>query len=397
LELLENLKVLELSVALDTKRGLMSFLGSFTVPKGLQTIKLNLHEISWKFLKGSNFNLDNQFFESNAECQLFYKKWSQITQLNSLTICFAESEGNNTRISVNFLLPLLKNLSSLSKFYFANETNPSPSKKNAVDFSLLWQALSHLQPTLKTIYIESPSILLHEMTNSVLSDQKILQKCGLCGNIFGDKNLPSLLRLFPKLMAPNEHKKSQLDLESLRVENKDSFLQILKELNHLPRGLNLSIDISVRSLTSEDFVESLLDVLPSMVKDSFLKLSFSNVAIMEASLLKEMIERLVKCEISDLVKIVDKRENVLFFGDALYVRDRAMKDEERVSSSGNGDEGNFLEFCEMFDDEDFDEDASEEEEEEESEIDNFLTGPPPAGFDDDFDEDEFDDDQEDDF
>jgi hypothetical protein len=371
---LENLRVLELSFLLDTEASLRSFLKSFAIPKTLATIKLNFHEMSWKFLQPSMTNINNFNFESSAELALFYAEWTKLTSLNSLTVCFVESEENNTRLNLAFLIPLLKNLPCLTKFYFANETGSLDRLKNPTDFDLLWQAFAHLGSTLKTLYVETPAISLKNFGDSQYSEFSALQKCGLCGYISGDANFPNLLRLFQRGLA-HEHRKSQLEVESLLVATKESFSQIFQELIRPPQGLIFSIDLNVKNITGEEFVRALREFLPRVGKENFLKLSFTNVSTnMEIELLKELKEILRENEISKIIKILDKRGHYLHFGDALCMQTGALRDEDPVSSSGNGDnEGDFMDFSEIYED-DESEENEEEEDEEDFEMDDFFTG-----------------------
>ena len=383
---LESLRVLELSFLLDTEASLKSFLESFALPMALTTIKLNFHEMSWKFLKASTTNI-NFNFESCAELASFYAEWTKLTSLNSLTACFVESDENNTRLNIAFLIPLLKNLPCLAKFYFANETGSLDRLKNPIDFGLLWQAFTHFGSTLKTLYVETPALSLENFEDSQYSEFVALQKCGLCGNISGDGNLPNLFRLFQKGLA-HEGKKSQLEVESLLVKTKDSFSQIFQELVHLPRGLIFSIDLNVRNIAGEDFVSALREFLPRIRKENFLKLGFSNVLPnMEFELLKELNGILKENEISKIIKILDKRGHYIYFGDALCAQANALRDEEPVSSSGNGDNGgDFLDFSDIYEDEESEENDEEDGDEEDSEIDPFFADPGEHDMDDEEDE-----------
>lgn len=335
-EKLKNLNALELLINLDSKTDLLNFLQAFNLPQSLQTLKLIFHEIDWNsFVEDTPMNLHKIPQYTN-----FCEKWKNLTRLESLTVCFIESEPDDSNFNFSFVAPLLKNIPNLTKFYYANSNELFTKVKNALDFNLITDSISHLQSSLTTLYIETPSISLQNFTRLPLYEAGVLRKLGLCGTITGDNHLTEIFSISQNELGKNGAK-FNIELESLVADNKESFAQVLKGLGHISRGNRLSIEIDVRKIAFEDFVKALSGNIPYLKKRNFSKLSFSNIKDVKKGMKREMVSTLKQFEISNCIKISDRKGEIIFLGENFCENELAIEQDESFSEI-NGGEKDFL-------------------------------------------------------
>jgi len=331
---LENLHALEFSINLDTKTSLFSFLKSFSLPKSIHKIKFNFQGVTSSFAS-CDFN-SLKSFESKSECQKFYEKWQNLHNFKSLTMCFVEVDHHSCLLNLFFLIPLLKNLTALTELYFTNWCEPSSKEKHAIDFNVIWQAVGHLSSTLKTLYVESPIISLQNFLEnpSLRNSHYALQKLGLCGIITGDSKMQNLFQLFQK---HNAGASSQFEMDHLRTDSDESFVDLLRELSQISRQISVSLEIDVKKVSSENFVQTLCEFISKLDKRNFSKLHFFNLKSLDPHLMNQLKRKLMIYDISNIIKVSNNKGKVLFMGDFEYNIDDSSSHSENSSQEPDED------------------------------------------------------------
>jgi len=288
----------------------------------------------------------------------FCEKWKNLTRLESLTVCFIESQPGDSNFNFFFVASFLKNTPNLSKFYYANSNELFTKIENPLDFNLITESISHLQSSLITLYIETPSISLQNFTRLPLYEAGVLKKLGLCGTVIGDNRLTEIFSLSQNELGKNGAK-FNVELESLVADNKESFAQVLKGLAHISRGNCLSMEIDVRKINFEDFVKVLSGNIPYLKKRNFSKLSFSNIKDVKKGVKRELVSTLKQFEISNCIKISDKKGEIIFLGESFCRNELEIEQDESFSDINRGEKDFLWSGSEgSFDGEDFGEDES---------------------------------------
>jgi len=375
---LQNLHVIELLITLDTKTDLFTFLESFALPQSARTVKLIFHEIDWNSLAfdGNNNNTSAaNLLQSTPQYLTFCQKWKNLTQLDSLTVCFVESEADDANFNFNFVASFLKNIPNLSKFYYANSNECSIKSKNSIDFNLITQSISHLKSSLTTLYIETPAISLSNFARIPSHETStVLKKLGLCGTITGDTHLPEIFSLSHNELGKNGAK-FNLEVESLVVENKESFGQLMKGLSHVSRGLSISMEVDMRKVIFQDFVKGLTGTIPYLNKRNFSKLSFTNLKEVKSGVLKDLVGVLKRYEVANVMKIMDRKGETIFLGENFCKSEMEIEDGYQAIAKdfSNASMGSFEE-----------EEYSDFNEEESTDAYNFFLDQEDDDFDEDF-------------
>lgn len=329
---LKNLHTVEFLINLDAQTDLLNFLKAFNLPQSLHTTKLIFHEIDWNSLT-FNKKIPIEQIPSYLE---FCEKWKSLTNLESLTVCFIESQPDDSNFNYNFVASFLKQIPNLSKFYYANSNELLTKVKNPLDFNVITQSISHLQSSLTTLYIETPSISLENFNRIPLYEAGTLKKLGLCGNITGDTRLPEILSLSQNELGKNGAK-FNIELESLLVDSKESFAQLLKGLSHISKGSCISVEIDMRKVDFEGFVKTLCGAIPYLKKRNFSKLSFSNLKDINKGIRREMTSILKNYEISNCIKISDRKGEIIFLGDSFCKNELEIEQDESFSEINRGE------------------------------------------------------------
>jgi len=292
-----------------------------------------------------------------------------------LTVCFVESEVDDANFNFNFVASFLKNIPNLSKFYYANSNECSIKSKNSVDFNLITQSISHLKSSLTTLYIETPALSLSNFARIPSHETSTaLKKLGLCGTITGDTHLPEVFSLSHNELGKNGAK-FNLEVESLVVESKESFGQLLKGLSHLSRGLSISMEIDMRKVTFEDFAKGLTGAIPYLNKRNFSKLSFTNLKDIKSGILKDLVAVLKRYEVANVMKIMDRKGETIFLGETFCKSEMEIEDGYNAIAKdfSNASMGSFEE-----------EEYSDFNEEESTDAYNFFLDQEDDDFDEDF-------------
>lgn len=310
---LSKLRELDLSFNLNSPQCLTNFLKSFIVPKSIGSIKISFYEPKWSLFvknpKEVSTRKANIFTESNL-CSDFYKKWEDLKELTTLSLCFTEIEDYPLP-SFYFIIPLLAKLINLKSLYYANWHNIEVSKKKTLDFALLWNSIEHLKPTLKKLFIESYAISVRNFSN--MTERSNLEELGLCGFILGDDNMKSIFNLFSREQPlSNSSSKLHLELERLLIDNNEVFPRFLESLRYAPRNLEINLHVDVRKLNPESFSHTLCEVVPSLSRKESIVLFFTNIAQIEPPILKRLYSTLCEHQKFKNLIILDRSERELF-------------------------------------------------------------------------------------
>jgi len=259
--------------------------------------------------------------------------------LKSLSLCFAEID-NNSIPSLYFITPFLRNLSKLTILHYANWCNLDVGKKRVMDFNYLWQSLDHLKSDLKKLFVEGFAISLRKIPNEipVLAN---LEELGFCGFVLGDTNIKTLFKIFPRRNIQTQ-KKNLLEIERLVIDDNQTFTRFLENLSDIPRQLQVSLNVDVRKLEPEGFVESLCSIGPSLNKRGLNKLTFSNAPNIENESLDKLKRVLREHPIFVHLGIMNQNErNILKNPITQEDEERRNQVEEsprmRIEEEGNGE------------------------------------------------------------
>lgn len=315
---LHNLTTLDIAMNLNSFLSLNTFLQFFSVPKSIKLIKLNLYEILWKMAIPNIQELDlksNNIFRTTSLFTEFYKKWETLDNLQSLSLCFTESE-NYPLPSLYFITPILEKLVTLTSLHYANWYNFESGRKKALDINYLCQSVYHLRGTLQNLYLENYAISLRNLQSISLKGFN-LAEVRFCGFILGDNNLKSLFHLFhldkEKYSFPNPP--SKIEFERLLIDNEKTFPQFLESLQYIPRNLQVILNVDIRKITSEQFLKDLCHYLPLVPRKNSLALTFTNAINLHPPDLNCLIDALHNdCSFEKLL-ILDREENELFIHD----------------------------------------------------------------------------------
>ena len=277
---LQNLKNLDLTLKLDQKSTFSNFLNVFSLPKSMETVKVNFCNVNWKeFLsKSEQINLQSSdIFEQNSVCQEFYKTWAS-ENLQNLSLSFTDL-GKGSTCGLYFIAPLLKGLASLSTLTYSNWSSASPEEiEKATDFSYLWLIIANLK-SLKKLYINSSAISLQSFSHETsLENAPNLQELHLDGKTFGSEKLEDFLQYFQQKSLLSTPNSSLIIINHLFVGDSEAYNQILQTLSSQPkRNLYISINLNVKQIQPDIFIKEALKWLPSILKNERIKLTFFDV------------------------------------------------------------------------------------------------------------------------
>jgi len=283
LEYLDRIE--NMDIAFNFGESLLNFLEYFAIPKSIISLKLSFYETNWTRILVSSDELENMktlnAFESHPVCVNFYEKWRNLQKLECLALCFCERTSSMTP-SLYFATPIIKNLTSLKEFYFGNWVNNfsafpnTPEKIKALNLNYVWEALKHLKPSLKRLYIDSSAISLRKFPVEFKEEEKLsLEEFGLCGLVLGDLCIENFSKIFSKNLTDHA---SRLEIESIIVDNKKSMQKLMDLLMNLSKRVQVSVSIDLRNINSGDFIEVATEALQKIMKKrSHLKMDFNRI------------------------------------------------------------------------------------------------------------------------
>jgi len=315
---LNQLAILEISLNLSLIKNLQSFLECFTLPASIVNVKLNFHEVGLKKLLKEELESEIIRFEENTSYVKFCKNWKNLKNLNSLSLSFIEVDNESPLYELQFVIPILKELSTLSSLYYARWCDSESEIKDPIEFAQLWDSIMHLKKSLKVIYLETSAISFNNFSheNDVDALSSSLKVLGLCGKVTGDSNIHNIIKLLDK--RSSKSLTAQLEIESLMIDSKDSFEVFLRGLSMAPRDMILTINTNVSQICGKDFVNTLSKLASKIPKKRQLKLSFCNVPPIKTSFLKRLLVIFEKCNVLHYIKISDQRGRVLYAGTNWY-------------------------------------------------------------------------------
>jgi len=298
---LKYLENLELSLDLSSNQDLEIFLQNFSLPKSLKKVQLCFHAVNL-----SNFDP----YENNELFISFYQKWRNLHHLHTLSVSFFETKNSNPLFEIYLLLAILKNLSRLTSLYFSSWHDSEKHLETVpINFNDIWRSIDHLKPTLKTAYFESPFISINDLESE---DKSALQTLGLCGTVKGDIKFSNVLKL---LKSPENSQKSQVLIEALLIDRKESLGKILRELYYIPENMNITLNVNLKKISPRDFVKAVCQGPLKIRHKNNVKLSFSNVPKINPDAFGKILQNLETNGTLDCVKISDQRGNDLFLGE----------------------------------------------------------------------------------
>jgi len=295
---LNRIKTMDILINFGSSTNLLNFLEHFSIPEPIVSLKLSFYEADWSALLSSD-QLENlkthNVFENHPLCLNFYNKWQNLKNLESLSFCFCESNSNDTP-SLYFITPILKRLTALESFYFANwlnnfshtPTTLNSEKIKALNLYYLWKALAHLKTTLKKLYIDSSAISLRKFPSKFeLEDQEklCLKELGLCGLVLGDLCLEAL----SKTLVKNEEDSSpsRIEMESILIDNKESMMKVMDIIANISKKMRVSVSLDVRNIGQSDFMEMVMKDFVRLTSKSHITIDFHKIPELSDSELKD--------------------------------------------------------------------------------------------------------------
>ena len=327
-------------------------------------MKIALHEVTWAEIipdfRDVDLKTDNRFRYSNV-CVRFFDQWKNLPCLHSLSLCFAEDEKDSIP-SLYFTVLLLNRLHRLDMLHYSSWSSRESQKKKAFDFGYFWQEISGLRNRVKKIYIESYAITLRYLQD-YLHETTCLEELGLGGLVLGDTSLIKLLPLLKK-DGPHEPRRGVLDIQSLVVDDGESFWRFLENLKIMSRRSRIHLNVDIRKLESETFVESLCRSIKDMPTNKNLYLGFTNAKPIANSKLQGLSESLgLRRTFGDLVIVDQMGAKVLSYKQLegqTMLKDKIVKDMNFEKIPIGLEDGFSLESTDLS----FDEESSAEESDE---------------------------------
>ena len=321
LEHLEKLKSLKISVNLNSFQHFQNFLENFSLPKSLISLKLGFLEILWTNIlspKSHENTMKENPFEGIKICQRFYSQWENLHKLSQLSLCFTEVD-NSSRTALYFSAPIFKKLQKLQALSFSNWSSLKNVKKKPIDFNQLYSSISHLFSTLKCLQVDSYAISIRNFTFFENLNKPNLYEFNLSGFILGDTNLKELYKLIPRnkeisssCIIDDFQPQKSLEFDRIIVDNEDSFISLLQDLQYIPHYANVTLNFDVRKIPSEKFITNLSRVIPQIKRKRLARITFSHLSAV--STMKFGILCRLLCEnpkFQNLV-ILDRLENELY-------------------------------------------------------------------------------------
>ena len=361
---LHKLQSIDISINLSSPQSLKSFLRFYSLPKSIESVKIALHEVAWGEIipdfRDVDLKTENRFRCSNI-CGQFFEQWKNLPSLHSLSLCFAEDEADSIP-SLYFTVLLLNRLHRLDMFYYSSWSSRELQRRKAFDFGYFWQEISGLRSRLKKIYIESYAITLRHLKEYPHETTR-LEELGFNGFVLGDTSLTKLLPLLKK-DSPQELRRSVLDIQSLVIGDGESFQRFLENLKVVSRRSKIHLNVDIRKIEAEIFVEILCRSIEDMPTNKNLFLSFRNAKPIASIRLQDLSKSLgLRRTFGDLV-IVDQTRTKLFSYKQLegqpILKDEIMEDTNfKETHIGLEDEFSIESTDQSLDDELSDEESDE--------------------------------------
>ena len=348
---LRSLETIDMAFNLNSQALLSHFLEHFSLPKKILSLKISLYETDW------NNSEDNNLFENLQDFNQFYSQWNDLENLESLSLCFYET-GSLYTPTLYFISPILKRQRTLKSFYYANWCNALSEKIKPLDFSYLWQSISHLKGTIKKISVESFAISLRKFSRNLAQDDFQLHELSLCGFVFGDINLKNCINLF-KSAAPTVGMLA-LDIEHLVIDDENSFTEVLNTLRNASYKLQTFLNLDVRKLNGSDFVRIACKLIPLIPHKSPINLKFSQIPQLAPQDNKEFKRMLIEYSRSRRVESQEAQQ------------ERSYQQDCRLFEGFGGDTRNLYEgMLNLGDEEEEETEENLYEEEEEEDLEMF--------------------------
>jgi len=310
---LSKLKIYEASILLPSVTCFDSFLTSFTLPKMIKSVTLNLFEIPWTPYISKFPNVDFKFenpFTNDSKCVQFYESWKNLQSLDFLGLCLTETDRSASN-SLHFITPIFENLTRVNTIFFAQWHNMESGKRTAIDFGYMWKAIRHLNTTLENLYIEAYAVSLK---NLELGDyqQVSLKNVGISGYVLDSSKINHLIKLFGADQYIREMK-PHLELEKMVVDSEVELKEMMNSLKEIHHGFKLSLSMDIRKLTAKEFMNVIMElyrVQKSKIKN--ISLTFYSVKETEGTSFERLCSIICEQQLFGNVIIFNKEDEEIF-------------------------------------------------------------------------------------
>jgi hypothetical protein len=276
---LSQLLELKINLFWISKGYIIEFFRSFNIPQSLQKFFLTISEPKWLEIiqkpKGLYWQDENPF-EKEELLRGFYEKWKDKKNLQTLSVR-VENSNLFTIPNFAFIIPILKNLSTLKELIFESIViSEDKTEKRALNLCDLWTEIAHLKNTLEVLIIKEFGISIRNF-EFTLNRKANLKRLELGKFVLGDKNLIDLVEVFGEKHHGRRNHEQSLILDHLAIDNNESFVKFLEAFVHFPMGIHINITADLRKIDSKTLFKTLTDYIPRIHRNKTLDLSFINI------------------------------------------------------------------------------------------------------------------------
>jgi len=307
LSTLQILQKIDISFVLNSAESIEGFLENFCLPLSIQIVRLVFQRINWSHLISFNQTEDNPF-EQHQQCLSFYKKWNCLKNLKSLALKFENNESTDSPPTIYFVGPLLKNISSLRSFDYANHLLSEPNSTQALDFMYLWESFAHFQQDLETLWVTDNSITFENFVK-IEEQPVILKDLLIYGNVCGShQSFRHLVEIFRNGTSDQK----SLIIKELKTQNSEEFTEYFRTLVKKTQNLHIRLYLDAAKVSDSAIVASLKKVVTQENQNSSISLYLANVKSTISNDLKQMQIDLSKNKIFARLQILSPTRQLLY-------------------------------------------------------------------------------------
>jgi len=274
---LKHLLKINIGVVLGLAEHLKQFLRVFSLPKGIESIKLTLLSVTWKDIlqesKNLMINVEEKNPFENSVCYVnFFNKWRNLEKLKDLQITFKDT--NDLEVpTMYFLNSLMKRLGTLQNLHYINESATAVEKKEDFDFGLFWSSIQNLRNSLKMIRIQDKSLALQNFEGD-LGELSHLENLRIFGEIKGTSGLDRIITHNRKVGRADFMR--IVTIKTIKMLGKEDLLACFENLLKKSRKVYVEVYLDIREISSDFFIQEFEKFAGKSKSESLLSLSIVN-------------------------------------------------------------------------------------------------------------------------
>jgi len=275
---LKHLLKINIGVVLGLTEHLKQFLKVFSLPKGIESIKLTLLSVTWKDILQESKNLMMMSVEErnpfeNSICYVnFFNKWRDLEKLKDLQLTFKDT--NDLEVpTMYFLNSLMQRLGNLQNLHYINESATTVEKKEDFDFGLFWNSIQNLRDSLKMMSIRDKSLALHNFEGN-LGEMPRLENLRIFGEIKGSNSLDRIITHNKKCGRADYMR--IVTIKTIKMLGKQDLLTCFENLLKKSRKVYVEVYLDIKEITPDFFIQEFEKFAGKSKSESLLSLSIMN-------------------------------------------------------------------------------------------------------------------------